>query len=81
MGGEDDDMHNRIRLIKLGLIRLDMVESRKMALQHVTNETGNEVNNVSFDLKIDSRGGMASGLSSLTLCRLLNRKNKIFYFS
>ena len=68
-GGEDDDMHNRIVLANLGLIRLDTEESRMMTLQHAANESGNEVNNVNFDLKMDSGGGMASGLSSLSSCK------------
>jgi hypothetical protein len=68
-GGEDDDMHNRIVLANLDLIRLDTAESQMMTLQHATNESGNEINNVNFDLKMDSGLGMASGLSSLTSCK------------
>ena len=68
-GGEDDDMFNRIGLTGLGLIRLDTEESRMMTMKHETNESGNEVNTVNMDLKLNSGEGMTSGLSSLTSCR------------
>ena len=70
-GGEDDDMFNRINMANLGLIRLDTVESRMMTLDHARNESGNEVNNVNFDLKQNSGAGVSSGLSSLHSCRYL----------
>ena len=68
-GGEDDDMHNRIVLYNLGLIRLDTEESRMMTMKHVTNETGNQVNDENFELKQQTGSEIESGLSSLVSCR------------
>ena len=82
-GGEDDDMHNRIRIYDLGLIRLEQGEegeNRMMTLKHTRNETGNEVNDDNIDMKMYSGDNVASGLSSLSTCRyVFCSKDSFFY--